>query len=110
MRSAMRLMMLLPVVLLCAACAGSIQVLTPAAGCSSLVPAGWTEPVPSAAFPANLADVRDWQVFGVEQTGQLAKANGRTSDVIEIVRSCEARDAAAVRQATRPWYRRLMPG
>jgi hypothetical protein len=37
-------------------------------------------------------------VFGIEQTDQLARANGRTADVVEIVTSCEARDAAAVRR------------
>ena len=84
--------------------------LTPTAGCSSLIPAGWTEPVPSAPLPPASAVEADWQVFGIEQTGQLARANGRTSDVVEIVTSCEARDAAAVRQITRPWWRRLLPG
>lgn len=72
-----------------------------------MLPAGWAEAVPSAAFPQDTSDVRDWQVFGVEQTGQLAKSNGRTADVIEVVKSCEARDAASARQITRPWYRRL---
>jgi hypothetical protein len=66
--------------------------------------------VPSAALPGEAAVEADWQVFGIEQTGQLARANGRTSDVVEIVTSCEKRDAASVRQITRPWYRRLMPG
>lgn len=42
------------------------------------------------AFPQDAASVRDWQVFGVEQSGQLAKANGRTSDVLGVVRACEA--------------------
>ncbi len=84
--------------------------LTPTAGCSSLIPAGWTEPVPSAALPPVDAVEADWQVFGIEQTGQLARANGRTADVIEVVTGCEKRDAAAVRQITRPGWRRLVPG
>lgn len=91
-------------------CAGSIQVHTPTAGCSSLLPAGWTDPVPSAALPPVDAVEADWQVFGIEQTGQLARANGRTADVVAVVKACEARDAAAVRQITRPWWRRLLPG
>lgn len=95
---------------LAAGCAGSIQVLTPTAGCSSLIPTGWTEPVPSAALPPADAVESDWQVFGIEQTGQLARANGRTADVLEIVKGCERRDAAAVRQITRPWWRRILPG
>lgn len=81
----------------------------PAAGCSSLIPAKWADPVPSAAFPQDSADERDWQVFGVEQTGQLAKANGRSSDVIAVVRACETRDAAAVGRVERPWWAKLWP-
>ena len=91
-------------------CAGSTQVLAPTVGCSSLIPAGWTDPVPSAALPPADALEADWQVFGIEQTGQLARANGRTSDVVQIVTSCEARDAAAVRRIERSWWRRLVPG
>lgn len=49
-------------------------------------------------------------VFGVNQTGQLRIANGRTSDVLGIVTACEKRDAEAVRQITRPWWRKLWPG
>lgn len=45
-----------------------------------------------------------WQVFGIEQTGQLAKSNGNTADVIQTIERCEARDAAAVRHITRPWW------
>ena len=78
--------------------------------CSSLIPSGWTEPVPSAALPPGDAVETDWQVFGIEQTGQLARANGRTSDVVEIVTACEARDAAAVRRIGRPWWAKLWPG
>lgn len=110
MQSVLRLTTTLLPLLLCGACAGSIQIATPAAGCSSIVPERWGDPVPSAAFPPDAATIRDWQVFGVEQTGQLARSNGRTADVIEVVRSCEARDAEAVRQITAPWWRRLWPG
>ena len=95
---------------LAGACAGSTQVLMPTAGCSSLIPASWAAPVPSAALPPEAAVEADWQVFGIEQTGQLARANGRTADVVEIVTNCEARDAASVRQITVPWFKRLWPG
>ena len=108
--SAKPLIALLLISPLAGACAGSIQVLAPTAGCSSLIPARWTEPVPSAALPPAEAVEADWQVFGIEQTGQLARANGRTSDVVEIVTGCEARDAAAARQIERPWWQRLLPG
>ena len=105
----MRSMTLMTATLLLAlplgACAGATRVLTPAVGCSSLFPAGWAEPVPSAAFPADGTDERGWMAFGVQQTGQLVTANGRTSDVIAVVTACEARDAAAVREIERPWWR-----
>lgn len=95
---------------LVAGCAGSIRVSAATAGCSSLIPAGWTDPVPSAALPPAEAVETDWQVFGIQQTGQLARANGRTADVVEIVTSCERRDAAAIRRIERPWWRRLLAG
>ena len=110
MRSALRLTMPLLAMLACGACASSIRVTTPAAGCSTLIPAGWTEAGPPAVFPPDAANVRDWQVYGVQTTGQLVIANGRTSDVIGIVRACEGRDAASVREIERPWSRRLLPG
>jgi len=108
--SAKPLIALLPIALLVSGCAGSIQMQGPTVGCSSLIPRGWTEPVPSAALPSSAAVEADWQVFGIEQTGQLARSNGRTADVIEVVTSCEARDAEAVRQITAPWWSRLWPG
>jgi hypothetical protein len=40
-------------------------------------------------------------VFGDAQTARLDQANSRTKDAIEIQRRCEARDAAAVKKATR---------
>lgn len=107
MRSALRLMTPLLAMLALSACAGSIRVTTPDAGCSSLIPAGWTEPVAPPAFPRDASSVRDWQVYGVETTGRLVIANGRTSDVIGIVTACERRDAAAIREIERPWWQRV---
>src|SRR5690606_5324382 len=110
MQSVMRLTMLLLATTALGACASSTRIVTPAVGCSMLVPAGWADPVPSAAFPQDAASVRDWQVFGVEQSGQLAKANGRAADVMGVVRAGEARDAETVEQIGRPWWARLRPG
>lgn len=60
----------------------------------------------SADLPSLTADRTDWQVFGIAQTGQLDKANGRFADGMGIVRKCEARDAEVVKAlAPRPWYR-----
>jgi len=43
--------------------------------------------------------VADWVAFGDAQTGQLDKANGRTTDALAIIGRCEARDLAAVKKA-----------
>jgi hypothetical protein len=77
-----------------------------ASSCADLVPSEWEDGVAGAPLPGPAADRTDWQVFGVNQTAQLSKANGRTRDAIGIVRRCEARDAAAVERLTAPWWRR----
>jgi len=66
--------------------------------CSALIPDSWREPVPGADIPAGNT-VGEWIAFADAQTGQLDKANGRTTDAIGIIERCEARDAAAVKKA-----------
>lgn len=71
--------------------------------CATLLPSEWKEGVAGAELP--LGDtVGDWIAFGDAQTGKLDMANGRTRDAIGIIERCEARDAAAVKQATRRWW------
>jgi len=79
---------------------GPLTVTTQGAGCSSLIPDSWLAGVPGAPLPDGNT-VGDWIVFGDAQTARLDQANSRTKDVIEIQRRCEARDAAAVKRATR---------
>jgi len=105
MRSAMlmapmRLSILLPALLACAACAGAPPIAAIPSACSTLIPASWHDPVPGAPLPAGRT-VGDWIAFGDAQTAQLDKANGRTGDALDIVARCEARDAAAVKRAAR---------
>lgn len=45
-------------------------------------------------------------MFGVKQTGQLDKANGRYVDAMGIIQRCEARDAAVVERLQAPWWKR----
>jgi hypothetical protein len=71
-----------------------------AAACSTLVPPEWREGVAGADLPDG-DTVGDWIAFGDAQTARLDQANGRTRDAIGIVSRCEARDAEAVRRATR---------
>ncbi|WP_420478215.1 hypothetical protein [Brevundimonas sp. FT23028] len=84
--------------------------LAPAEGCSTLIASRWGEPVPSAVLQSSDDPAMDWQLFGIAQTGQLNIANRDKADALETIRRCEARDAAAIRQVERPWWRRLLPG
>lgn len=62
------------------------------------------EDVPSAVIQNSGDAELDAQVFGIEQTGQLNIANRDKSDGFEIIERCEARDAAALRKVTAPWW------
>ena len=70
--------------------AGCATVTTsPPAECLSFIPDSWREPIPGAPLPDGI-DARAWMQFGIEQSGQLDKANGRSADILHIVRTCEA--------------------
>lgn len=88
-----------------AGCAAPTVLATPNS-CATLLPAEWKEGVAGADLPAG-DTVGDWIAFGDAQTGKLDQANGRTKDAIGIIERCEARDAAAVRRATRKWWQIL---
>lgn len=82
-------------------CFGGPPIVTTAsAGCSSLIPPEWRQGVEGADLPLG-GSIGDWIAFGDAQTGKLDQANDRTASTIGIVERCEARDAEAVRQATR---------
>lgn len=68
-------------------------VTTPPADCTGFIPDAWQEPVAGYPLPPASAgdDARQWQAFGVGQTGQLAKANGQKADILHIVGECERR-------------------
>ncbi len=76
----------LPLALLSASC--QTLVTTPPAQCSRFIPETWREPVGSTALPVE-DSARAWQGFGVAQSGQLAKANGRSADMLHIFGECE---------------------
>ena len=96
MRSTLLLVMLGSALSACVA----PTVMTQSAGCSSLIPDSWLQGVAGAPLPEGNT-VGDWIVFGDAQTAKLDQANSRTKDAIEIQRRCEARDAKAVKKATR---------
>lgn len=78
---------------------------TQPAGCSSLVPTDWATGTPAAeiggAIAAGTATIGDWEVQADREAARGDVADDRTRATIHIVTACEARDAAAVRQATR---------
>lgn len=88
------------------ACAGAPIVTAAPSSCATLLPEEWKEGVAGADLPDGNT-VGDWIAFGDAQTGKLDQANGRTKDAIGIVERCEARDAAAIKKATRGWLGRL---
>lgn len=64
-----------------------------------MIPDSWRDPIPGADLPKTGATVADWINFGDAQTGQLDKANGRTTDALAIIGRCEDRDKAAIKKA-----------
>jgi hypothetical protein len=87
-------------------CAGTPVVTTASASCAALLPTSWRDGVPPPPLPDG-DTVGDWVSFGDQAIGKLDVANGRTRDAIDIVTKCEARDAAAVKRATRGFWGRL---
>lgn len=73
---------------------------TQGAGCSQLLPGEWRQGVEGAPLPDG-DTAGDWIAFGDAQTARLDVANDRTKSAIGIVERCEARDAKAVKQATK---------
>ena len=85
------------------ACAATPPIAGIRTACSALLPANWLAGVAGAEMPAGNT-VGDWIAFGDAQTGQLDKANGRTTDAIGIVSRCEDRDAKALIVARKRWW------
>lgn len=80
-------------------------VTTQRAGCSSLIPADWAQGTPAAEIPTGIisgeASVGDWQVLADREAARGDTADDRTRATVHIVTACEARDAEAIRRATR---------
>jgi hypothetical protein len=87
----------------CAPFVAAAPILAAPSACASLLPEAWRRPVEGAPLPAG-DTVGEWEQFADAQTGQLDKANDRTTAAIGIVERCEARDAAAVKAAKRKWW------
>lgn len=92
--------MLVALILLLTACAGTPVVTAMPNSCATLLPQEWKQGVPGAPLPDG-DTVGDWIAFADQQTGKLDVANDRTKSAIGIVERCEARDALTVKRATR---------
>ena len=96
----LRLLPLAFVMLACPACVGAPPIVATPSACSTLIPENWRDGVPGAPLPDG-ESVGDWVAFGDQQTAQLDKANGRTTDALGIISRCEERDRQAVQKARR---------
>lgn len=102
----MRTILAATLILSVSACAGAPVVTATPSSCATLLPSEWKQGVEGAPLPVG-DTVADWEVFGDAQTGKLDQANARTKDAIGIVERCEARDAAAIKRASRGFFGRL---
>src|SRR5262249_17305246 len=93
------LLFTIPACGLCA-CTPPIVMNRPASACSTLIPSTLRSNTPGAPMP-DQAQQGAWMAFGVAQTGQLDKANADKAGAIEIVESCEKRDAEAAQAITK---------
>jgi hypothetical protein len=98
---------LMPLLML-VGCAAPTVISTPNS-CATLLPVEWKQGVAGADLPTG-DTVGDWVSFADATVGKLDQANGRTRDAITIIERCEARDALAVRKATRGFFGRLFGG
>lgn len=104
--------------LLAGGCIGTPPIIVDKAPCSSLIPDSYRKPVghapdprevrPADATPAGqiayLTELgKAWMEYGIAESAQVEKADGRTADVIDLQERCEKRDAAAVK-ASRPKF------
>lgn len=84
------------IALLAAACVSTPSIVTSqSAGCSSLIPPDWKEPVEGVDWPSEDATAGDVWAALDRQTGKLQQQFDRTIAVIGITARCEARDEAA---------------
>lgn len=95
--------LLIAFAVLLTACTAPAVLSTPNS-CVTLIPETWRAGVPGVPLPSN-DTIGEWIAFGDGQTGKLDVANGRTADTIGIIERCEARDSAAVKRATRRWWK-----
>lgn len=78
----------------------------PALRCASLIPQTYRGDLPGVGPLGPNATVGDLATKLDEQTMNLKRANGRTSDVIAIVDACDQRQAeVAEALKPRPWWK-----
>lgn len=60
----------------------------PPAQCHKMIPPALIEPTKGADIPQGVT-AKEWQLFGLEQSVQLEKANNDKPSIVYIVKSCE---------------------
>lgn len=74
--------------------------------CASLIPPSYRQPVPSIPLPGKGLTVGELAVALDGQTARLDQANGRMADVVAIADTCQARQAAVLKELvpSKPWW------
>lgn len=95
--------LLLTAALALTGCVSAAPIVTAtSASCAALLPAEWKTGVEPVLLGDGFGDiVGDWIAAFDGQTAKLEQANDHTASAIGIVERCEARDAAAIKKATR---------
>lgn len=96
---------LISIALAASGCVSARPIVASRSACSSLVGPSLRADVAGVDLPGAAATAGDlWAAFD-GQTGRLDTANTFKRAVLETVEACEKRDAEAVREITRPWWR-----
>jgi hypothetical protein len=98
------LLVLTSTALLASGCVTAPVTLTPQSACSSLVGPSLRADVAGVELPGLTATAGDLWIAFDGQTGRLDTSNTYRRAALEIVQACEARDAAAARRITAPWW------
>lgn len=87
---------------LAASCASSNVLTAPAEGCSRLAEPVLGRVVGHATLGDSGDAAKDWQLYGLDETGRLNQSERDKADGLSIIQRCEARDLAAARRINAP--------
>lgn len=104
MRSKLKLILCAATLSLVSSCASSNTLTGPAEGCSKLAEPVLGRVVGHATLGNSGDAAKDWQLYGLDETGRLNQSERDKRDGLAIIQMCEARDAATARRINAPWF------